>query len=530
MDTMVQVKNHLSITNSNSEENMIKNIITALNESAKENSSRIAYDEMGTTHTYQELLDQSNTLAAWLDQQNLPAKSPILVFGDHQFEMIVSFVGILKTGHPYIPVSSDSALPRMQSILDTAQPSLIIGVDDFPADQLKFNANVVKRDQLDQILADAHDFTGNQMVKDHDLAYVLFTSGTTGSPKGVEVTQDNFRTFVDWMLSDDFKLPHHVNFLGQPPYSFDLSNMYWLPALLSGSTIKAIPHSVVENFGQLFTSLPKLDLNVFVGTPSFADMLTLSPAFNEQQMPGLQVFLFCGEELTVRTAKTLQQRFPHARIFNTYGPTETTVAVTQVEITPEVVANNDRLPVGYAKQGVTLSIWNGDQQITEPGKQGEIIIAGDSVANGYMNNPEKTKKAFFELNGQPAYRTGDAGILDADGLLHHKGRMDFQIKIHGFRVELAEVRTSLEKSKYIKQAVAVPKYNANHQVSHLIAYVIPADNDFSDDKELTAAIREDLKGLIMPYMMPTQFIYRDSFPMSANGKIAVKQLISEANK
>ena len=129
-----------------------------------------------------------------------------------------------------------------------------------------------------------------------------------------------------------------------------------------------------------------------------------------------------------------------------------------------------------------------------------------------------------------AYRTGDAGFITSDGMRHIIGRMDFQIKLHGFRVELDEVRASLEHSQYIKQAVAVPKYNRNHQASHLFAYVIAQPNDFKSKQELTKAIRDSLKEQIMDYMMPTQFIYVDSFPKSANGKIAVKQLIAEANK
>ena len=236
-----------------------------------------------------------------------------------------------------------------------------------------------------------------------------------------------------------------------------------------------------------------------------------------------------NEGVDIKTAKGLHQRFPDAKIFNTYGPTETTVAVSGIEITPEIIENNDRLPVGYAKPGVKLSIWNGNQEITTPGEQGEIVISGNSVAHGYMNNPEKTAKSFFKIDGVPAYRTGDAGTLDSDGLLHHKGRMDFQIKLHGYRIELDEVRASLEKSPLIKQAVAVPKYNKDGKVTHLIAYVIP--NEATEDTAgLTKQIRESLDGLIMPYMMPTQFVYRESFPMSANGKIAVKQMIAEANK
>lgn len=530
MVIMEQVKNRSFTMNSNVEEiELNTNIVTVFDQIAKDNSTRVAYDEMGKQTSYGELKANSDSLAAWLTKQNMTRQSPILVFGDHQVEMITSFLAALKAGHPYIPVSTDSAIPRIQSILDTAKPELIIAVDDFPSDNLNFDARVISNEQLTNVLAAHQEFTPTDPVSGDELAYVLFTSGTTGSPKGVEVSHDNFKTFVDWVLDSDFNIPEHANFLGQPPYSFDLSNMYWLPALLNGGTIKALPHSVVENFGQMFTALPTLDLNVFVGTPSFADMLMLSPAFNEEKMPSLSIFMFCGEELTVKTAKALHQRFPHARIFNTYGPTETTVAISGIEITPEIIANNDRLPVGYAKPGVELSTWDGDKQLTEPGQQGEIIISGNSVARGYMNNPEKTAKAFFKINGVPAYRTGDAGTLDADGLLHHKGRMDFQIKLHGFRVELDEVRASLEKSPLIKQAVAAPKYNKNGQVAHLIAYVIPKE-EVEDQEQLTKEIRESLNGLIMPYMMPTQFIYRDSFPMSVNGKIAVKQLIKEANQ
>ena len=526
----MQDKNRLFIMNSNVEERKLNtNIVTDFDQIATATPDQVAYDEMGKVTTYGELKAASDSLAEWLDQQGLAKHNPLLVFGDHQVEMVACFLAALKTGHAYIPVASDSALPRIQSILDTGQPSLVIGIEDFPADQLTVKVPVVDAQQVGDAINAHHPFTSKDPVQGDELAYILFTSGTTGSPKGVEVSHDNLKTFVDWMLGPDFNLPKKTNYLGQPPYSFDLSNMFLYPALLSGSTIKAIPHNVVENFGQLFTALPKLGFNVFVGTPSFADMLMLSPAFSEKQMGDLQYFLFCGEELTVKTVKNLEQRFPHAHIFNTYGPTETTVAISGIEITPEMVAKCDRLPVGYAKPDTTLSIWKGDQQLTTPGEQGEIIIAGSSVAQGYMNNPTKTAKSFFKLNGQNAYRTGDAGVLDEDGLLHHKGRMDFQIKLHGYRIELDEVRASLEKSPLIKQAVALPKYNQNGQVTHLIAAVIPQEQP-DDPAKLTAAIRESLKGLIMPYMMPTQFTYRTSFPMSANGKIAVKQLIKEANE
>ncbi|WP_156249809.1 AMP-binding protein, partial [Limosilactobacillus equigenerosi] len=322
----------------------------------------------------------------------------------------------------------------------------------------------------------------------------------------------------------------HQTFLGQPPYSFDLSGMFWLPALLSAGTIKAIPSAVVQNFGQLFQVVPNLDLNVFVSTPSFADMLMLSPEFNTEHMPGLNYFLFCGEELTVSTAKRLQERFPTAHIFNTYGPTEATVAVTSIEISQEMIETLKRLPVGKVKAHTTTSIWDDDQMLTEPNQQGEIIIAGDSVAKGYLNNPEKTAQNFFELNGQRAYRTGDAGMIDENGLHYVLGRMDFQIKLHGFRIELDEVRSSLETSPLIKQAVAVPKYDQDHKVKQLIAYIIPEASVTSEGTDFAKEMRQSLTGNIMDYMMPNQFIKVSEFPMSPNGKIAIKQMIAEANQ
>ena len=509
---------------------LVTNIVPEIDQVVKQHLDKVYFDEMGTTHTYQDLLDASNSFAAWLDNSNIPAGSPIMFYGDHQFEMVAGFLGGLKSGHAYIPVETGSALPRMQSIINTAKPKLVVAVDDFPDQELDYDGQILNLFELQKIMANHTPYSLDHEVKGNEPFYILFTSGTTGSPKGIEISANNITTFANWMLGDDFKLPREATFLGQPPFSFDISHFYWLVGMLSGATVKAIPVKVVQNFGQLFKVLPDLKINVFFGTPSFAELLLLSPDFNAEKMPDLQKFVFCGEELTVSTVKRLFQKFPDAHIYNTYGPTEATVAVTSCEITKDMLKDAKRLPIGYDKPGVTTTIWDGDKQITEPGKHGEIIISGDSVAAGYLNNPEKTAKNFFKFNGQQSYRTGDAGYITADGLRHIIGRMDFQIKLHGFRVELDEVRSSLELSEYIKQAVAVPKYDKNGKATHLIAYVIAQPNDFDSDAELTKAIRDSLKDKIMDYMMPTQFIYVDSYPTSANGKIAVKELIAEANK
>jgi D-alanine--poly(phosphoribitol) ligase subunit 1 len=239
--------------------------------------------------------------------------------------------------------------------------------------------------------------------------------------------------------------------------------------------------------------------------------------------------LFCGEELTHKTAATLKKRFPDARIFNTYGPTETCVAVTQIEITDAALAQYDRLPIGYAKADTRILVVDENGEAVPNGTEGELIIAGPSVSKGYLNNSEKTAKAFFELDGQPAYHSGDIGTMDADGLFRYRGRVDFQIKMHGYRIELEEVDHFLAQQQHIKQAVAVPKYDKEHKVTQMIAYVVPKPNDFESDFALTTAIKKDLQGMMMEYMIPQRFVYQTSLPLTPNGKIDVKSIIKEVN-
>jgi D-alanine--poly(phosphoribitol) ligase subunit 1 len=202
--------------------------------------------------------------------------------------------------------------------------------------------------------------------------------------------------------------------------------------------------------------------------------------------------------------------------------------MTQIEVTPEVLAEYDRVPIGYIKEDTDVLIYDDDREAA-PGEAGEIIIKGPSVSKGYMNNPEKTAAAFFEIDGVPAYHTGDAGRLQEDGLLLYEGRIDFQVKLHGFRIELEDIDHHLEKVSYVKQATVVPKYQ-DHKVQQLVAYVVANDNDFEKAYQLTKAVKEELAEGVMEYMIPQKFVYVEQLPLTANGKIDRKRLINEVNR
>ncbi len=262
------------------------------------------------------------------------------------------------------------------------------------------------------------------------------------------------------------------------------------------------------------------------------DICLLQPTFDAKHLPALTHFFFCGEELTHKTAATLKQRFPQAKIFNTYGPTEATVAVSAVEITSEVLENYQRLPIGKAKQDTQIVLLDENGKEVATGESGEILIVGPSVSKGYLNNSEKTAKAFVTYNARPAYKTGDLGQFDENGQLLYKGRIDFQIKLHGFRIELEDVDHHLDKVSYVSQATTVPHYGKDHKVNQLVAYVVKDKDkiaEFESDFKVTQAIKKELLETMMSYMMPQKFVYVDSLPLTANGKIDRKSLMKEVN-
>lgn len=341
-------------------------------------------------------------------------------------------------------------------------------------------------------------------------------------------------SFTNWMITDkEFATPSRPQMLAQPPYSFDLSVMYWAPTLALGGTLFTLPSVITQDFKQLFAAIFSLPIAIWTSTPSFADMAMLSEYFNSEKMPGITHFYFDGEELTVKTAQKLRERFPNARIINAYGPTEATVALSAVAVTDEMLATLKRLPIGYTKADSPTFIIDEEGNKLPNGEQGEIIVSGPAVSKGYMKNPEKTAEAFFEFEGLPAYHTGDVGTMTDEGLLLYGGRMDFQIKFNGYRIELEDVSQNLNKSRFIESAVAVPRYNKDHKVQNLLAYVILKDGvreQFERDIDITKAIKEDLTDIMMSYMMPSKFLYRDSLPLTPNGKIDIKGLINEVNK
>lgn len=499
------------------------NMIQTIDEWARKEPQRPVYLTEEKVSTYGELKEKSDNLAAYLAELKTD-KSAIVVYGELDFEMIVSFLGASKAGFSYIPIDAHTPKERIELILNVAKPTAVIAVHEWP--ELATEVPVITAEELTEMMMHAPRHAPALIpVTGASNYYIIFTSGTTGVPKGVQISHDNLVSFTNWLLQD-FGLEEGARFLAQAPYSFDLSVMSIYPALALGGSLTPLPNEIINDFKQLFTRLPQLTIDVWVSTPSFIELCLMEPSFDGEHLPALRTFLFCGEELPKPTAEKLAARFPTAHIYNTYGPTEATVAISAIEITQEVLKSVQRLPIGYVKEDTQIYIMEGMSKLPA-GEIGEIVIAGPSVSKGYLNNPAKTAEAFFQLDGVLAYRTGDAGKL-VDNLLQYEGRLDFQIKLHGYRIELEEVDHHLTNVSYVKQAVVVPKYQGN-KVQQLIAYVVPQAHEFSSDFQLTKAIKQELATLTMDYMIPQKFVYVEQLPLTSNGKIDRKGLMNEVN-
>ncbi|MEL0453495.1 D-alanine--poly(phosphoribitol) ligase subunit DltA [Lactococcus lactis subsp. lactis] len=483
-------------------------------EIAKKEPDLIVLAEREQKFTYRQLFAAVSHISEQINERNLNQR-PILIFGENDFITLAAMLATNLTGHAYIPVDAHTPFERTEMIKSAAKPAAVLTTVELSADFEALFTDRISLELTDQILTDklpALDFS--KAVSGNDSNYIIYTSGTTGVPKGVEVSHDNLVTFTNWMNNDFMKIENN-QILSQALYSFDLSIFSLYPSLTTSGTLISLSRDETTNFKLLFERLNKTVINTWISTPSFVDICLLDPSFTEKEHPQLVQFIFCGEELTKKTAEKLLTAFPSATIYNTYGPTEATGAISSVKITKELLTENDRVPIGFAKPGVDLKIMDK-----------EIIIVGDSVAKGYFENPEKTEQAFFTVDGKPAYHTGDAGSISADGMLRYQGRIDFQVKFNGFRIELQDIEANIQNLKEIEKAVVLPKTNDQHKVTALIAY-LETEKTFEDraaERAFTKELKAELSKTIMDYMMPTKFVYLKKFPLNQNGKVDRKAL------
>jgi D-alanine--poly(phosphoribitol) ligase subunit 1 len=469
---------------------------------------RAAHRSGSRTLSYASLQERIDAVAAYL-KATLPGDAgPLLVLGHKDPELLAAFLGCAKAGRAYIPVDDGVPPARVQRIAELAGASLTL------------TANIVAT------LPPARRPVAREPVNDETVQYIIFTSGSTGEPKGVPITRGNLDTFLSWLLAEQQFEPGQETFLNQAVFSFDLSVMDTYASLATGGTLVSLRRDETTEPARLFEALFQSAATVWVSTPSFARLCLAEPSFAADRLPRLHRFLFCGEALPNETAAELLDRFPGARVFNTYGPTEATVATTSIEVDRALLRRYPALPIGRAMPGADVLVVDEDLHPVPDGQEGELLIVGANVSPGYLHRPDLSAGAFLGFGGRRAYRTGDRGVV-RDGLLFFLGRRDTQVKLNGYRVEPGEVEIQLGSLRGVRAAAVVVVDRGGHPDA-LHAYVVPAEplQGAPWDRVFSATLRERLAERLPAYMLPRRIILVEALPLTANGKVDRRRLVT----
>lgn len=488
---------------------------------AKTDRTAIVYN--GETLSFAALERQSGAFAAYLLKTLGEDRTPILIYGHKELAIPACMFGALKAGRGYIPVDTSFPPERVRQIAEEVRPKLIVDLYGIGLEA----QTVLDAEALRNILNGPDGVGPEAWVGPEDIAYILFTSGSTGKPKGVQITAGNLAAFMDGVAPwFDLGLDGGV-FLNEISYSFDVSVCALYYALSRGMTLYTVDKHTLDDPRRLFAALRASDIDFWVSTPSLAEICVQSEQFCRDLLPRVKGFVFCGEVLTKKLAAQILERFPGVPVYNAYGPTEATVLVTAAEVTPAMLADSRPIPIGYAFRNVQARIVDPAGQPLPDGEAGELLLVGSSVSPGYFRRPALNEKAFFAdaATGQRGYHTGDL-CFEEQGLIYYCGRLDGQVKLNGFRVELEDVENNLVKVENIARAAVLPVWT-DGKVTSLEAFVLLETPDGLKSLQRTKKIKAALAGVLPSYMIPRKITAVESFPLNTNGKVDKKALAAK---
>lgn len=486
---------------------MIRNVLAWLEESARRDPQHAAFEDEASLLTYGELMQRAQEIGSYLCRSIAP-QSPVLVYMDKRPGCIAAMFGAVYAGCFYTPI--DPAMPesRMSLIVGVLKPACILCESRYleKARALDENAQVICVDDIPcEVDMKALAAVRAQHV-DNDLLYVLFTSGSTGLPKGVAITHRSVVDFAEWAC-DALQVSADCRFGNQAPLYFDNSVLDIYCSVRMGATVHFIPKKYFTFPNKMTGYLDERAINTVFWVPSALTGVANSGAL-EKCVPALKNIFFCGETMPCRTLNAWKAVLPQAKYVNMYGPTEITDVCTYFPVDRDF-DDNDSLPIGFPCANTRILL-----------VEGEICVTGTCLSPGYYNAPERTSAVFVQNPLRPQvvelmYKTGDLGAYNDRGELMFLGRKDSQIKRQGYRIELGEVECALCAHPEVETGCCF--YDARTETI-VAVYAGPAE-----EKPLLRALKEKLP----KYMLPDAFVCMEALPQTGNGKIDRVQLKRE---
>lgn len=465
--------------------------------------------------TYRELNRRANQLAHRLRTLNVGPDVLVGLCVERSLEMVVGLLGILKAGGAYVPLDPSYPKERLAFMLEDAKVPVLLTQRPLQERLPEHTTRVICLDtDWEAIKGESAQNPANRATPDN-LAYVIYTSGSTGRPKGVMIHHQGLVNYLSW-CTEAYRVSEGNGTLVHSSISFDLTVTGLFPPLLVGRSAVLLPEEQgVEALSNALRA--ERNLSLVKITPTHMDLLNRQ-VLAEEAAGRTRAFIIGGENLLGSTVAFWQDNAPETVLVNEYGPTETVVGCC-VHQAVKGETESSSVPIGRPIANTQIYILDSHFQPVPIGVMGELYIGGDGVARGYLNRPELTAERFIHNpfsadKGARLYRTGDVGRYRADGTIEFYGRIDNQVKVRGFRVELEEIEAVLREHPAVGQTVVLACETISGD-KRVIAYVVPAGDFVLAAPELRAFLRKKLPD----YMVPAMFLFMESFPLTPNGKI-----------
>ncbi len=473
--------------------------------------------------SYKELNILSNKLANFLLQKGVKRGDVIAILNNKTQISYAIMLASLKIGGIYTNLDPKSPSERFAKMIATCQPKIIFYYNEQTQKDLIINEITVNCLNYTDIefIETINNFSAvlpisNQQVTSNTPAYIMFTSGSTGFPKGVVISHANVLNFIEWTKITYQSSPDDV-FTNINPLHFDNSVFDFYASLFTGASLIAVSDDLTKNPRKMLDALNPLKPTIWFSVPSMLVYVLNMRALKLTDLPELRIVTFGGEGFPKNQLRNLWSFWGNrVQFINVYGPTECTCICSSYIVSESDLANDELLPLGIIAPNFYDVVVNETGNLAENNEIGELWIGGENVGIGYFNNVDKTKDVFINnhfitTHTERVYKSGDLVKKDDQNILYFCGRKDNQIKRMGYRIELEEIETALNSINYISEA-AVVYITENTDRGKIIACIC------SDEKNTNNIIKE-LQKLLPSYMIPDSFVYYEELPKNQNGKI-----------
>ena len=468
----------------------------------------IALSMEGSSLSYHSLNVRANQIARLLRERGVVTQTVVGVCLERSLEMAVAFLAVMKAGGTYVPLDPDYPQDRLRYMVEDSGAPLVITTSTLSERFTGQACRVVLLDREEGVLQQTAEHDLPPQATAEDLAYILYTSGSTGQPKGVEIRHRSLVNFL-WSMKRKPGCVSRDVMLSVTTLSFDIAGLELYLPLMVGAQVEIASRAVAADGRRLRECIERVQPTLMQATPATWHLLLDAGWSGNASLTAL-----CGgEALPHDLARKLCERTK--MLWNMYGPTETTIWST-IE---RVEADHQEITIGRPIANTEIYVLDHQLQPVPIGVSGEIYIGGDGLARGYHRRPDMTADRFiphpFSVDPNARlYRTGDLGRYRKDGKILHLGRMDYQVKIRGFRIELGEIESVLSRHPKLREVVVTARED-QHGLKELIAYVVPVEGPPIAAEEL----RSFLRSALPDYMVPSYFMFLEELPLTANKKV-----------